>query len=95
MALTLQHQTAAEFAARFWAKVKAAYQGGNKVEFARLITWVWQRVQAGDLTNDQVRLSFNAAYGRSLTLAEWNTFVTNRLVPVKDRYLAMQEEADL
>lgn len=95
MALDLKHQTAAEFAARFWTKVKDAYQRGDKVELARLITWVWQRVQAGDLTNDAVRVSFNAAYGRSLTLAQWNTFVTSRLVPIKDRYLAMQAETDL
>ena len=95
MALVLKHQTAAEFAARFWAKVKSAYQAGDKVEFARLITWVWQKVQAGDLTNDQVRLSFNNAYGRSLNTTQWNSLVTTRLVPIKDRYLAMQAEADL
>lgn len=95
MALVLNHQTPAEFAARFWAKVKNAYQRGDKVEFARLITWVWQKVQAGDLTNDQVRLSFNSAYGRALTLAQWNTFVTTKLVPIKDRYLAMLAEGDL
>ena len=95
MALNLKHQTAAQFAARFWAKVRAAYQSNNKVEYARLITWVWQRVQAGDLTNDQVRLSFNAAYGRSLTVAAWNTLVSTKLVPIKDRYLAMLAEGDL
>ena len=76
MALDLKHQTAAEFAARFWARLKAAYQ-------------------AGDLTNDQVRLSFNTAYGRSLTLTQWNSFVTTKLVPIKDRYLAMLAEGDL
>lgn len=95
MALVLHHQTAAEFAVRFWTKVKDAYQRGDKVEFARLITWVWQKVQDGDLTNDQVRLSFNAAYGRSLNTSQWNTFVTNTLVPIKDRYLAMQAQGDL
>ena len=95
MALDLKHQTAAEFAARFWAKVKDSYQRNDKVEFARLITWVWQKVQAGDLTNDQVRLSFNAAYGRSLNTTQWNSLVTTRLVPTKDRYLAMLAEADL
>lgn len=95
MALNLQHQTAAQFAARFWAKVKNARQSGNKVEFARLITWVWQKVQTGDLTNDQVRLSYNAAYGKSLNVSQWNSFVTTRLVPIKDRYLAFLAEADL
>lgn len=95
MALDLKHQTAAQFAERFWARVKDAYQRGDKVEFARLITWVWQRVTAGDLTNDQVRLSFNAAYGRSLNTTQWNTLVSTRLVPIKDRYLAMLAEDGL
>ena len=65
------------------------------MEFARLITWVWQRVQAGDLTNDQVRLSYNAAYGKSLNVSQWNSLVTTRLVPIKDRYLAMLAEGNL
>ena len=95
MALTLKHQTAAQFAARFWARVRGAYQRGDKYEFGKLVWWVWAKVQAGDLTSDQVRLSFNAAYGRSLTTAQWNTFVTNTLVPIKDKYLAVRDQADL
>lgn len=95
MALTLKHQTAAEFAARFWERVKTAYQNGDKVEFARLLTWLWWRVQSGDFTNDQVRLTFNAAYGRSLNTSQWNNLVTTRIIPVKDRYLAMLAEGDL
>ena len=95
MALLLKHQTAAQFADRFWSRVRSAHLSGNKVEFARLITWVWQRVQAGDLTNDQVRLSYNAAYGKSLNVSQWNSLVTTRLVPIKDRYLAMLAEGDL
>jgi len=95
VALPLQHQTAAQFAARFWDRVRAARASGNLAEWERLIWWVWSKVQAGDLTNDQVRVSFNAAYGRSLTLAQWNTLVSTRLVPIKDRYLARIAEADL
>ena len=95
MALTLNHQTAAEFAARFWAKVRLAYARGDKLTYHRLIWWVWSRVQAGDLTNDQVRLSYNAAFGKSLNPSQWTTLVTTRLVPIKDRYLAMLAEADL
>lgn len=95
MALNLSHQTAAQFAARFWSEVRRARQAGDMVKFSRLITWVYERVQAGDITNNDVRLSFNAAYGRSLTLAQWNAFVTSRLVPIRDRYLAIQAEADL
>ena len=95
MALDLKHQTAAEFAARFWARLKAAYQTGDKLTYHRMIWWIWARVQAGDLTNDQVRLSFNAAYGRSLTLAQWNDLVTTRLLPMHQRWLALQAEGDL
>ena len=95
MALVLKHQTAAEFAARFWAKLRAAYQAGDKLTYHRMIWWIWSKVQSGDLTNDQVRLSFNAAYGRSLNTTQWNSFVTSRLVPIKDRYLAWLAEGDL
>lgn len=95
MALNLQHQTPAEFAARFWRKVQAAYQAGDKLTYHRLIWWVWSRVQAGDLTNDQVRQSFNAAFGRSLNITQWNNLVTTRFVPIKDRYLVLIAEADL
>lgn len=94
MALNLQHQTAAQFADRFWSRVRSAHTA-DKLEFARLIWWIWSRVQAGDLTNDQVRVSFNAAYGRSLNTAQWNSFVTSTLVPIKDRYLAVINQADL
>ena len=95
MALTLQHQTAAEFAARFWQRLRRAYESGNKQEYHRLIWWVWTRIQAGDLTSDQVRLSFNAAYGRSLNTTQWNNLVTTRFVPIKDRYIAWLAENDI
>lgn len=95
MALGLKHQTAAEFAARFWAKVRAAKQSGDNFEFCRLVWWVWTKIQSGDLTSDQVRQSFNQAYGRSLNAAQWNSLVTNTLIPAKDRYLAILNQADL
>ena len=75
--------------------MRSAYASGNKLEFARLVWWAWSRIQAGDLTSDQVRLSFNAAYGRSLNTAQWNSFVTSTLVPIKDRYLAIRDQVDL
>lgn len=95
MALNLSHQTAAQFAARFWERLRSAYQRGDKAEYHRLIWWVWNRIQIGDLTSDQVRVSFNNAYGRSLNTAQWNNLVTTRFVPIKDRYLAWLAEADL
>jgi hypothetical protein len=95
MALNLKHQTAAQFAAWFWEKLKAAYQAGDKLTYHRMIWWIWSRIQAGDLTSDQVRQSFNAAYGRSLNTSQWNSFVTSTLIPIKDRYIAMRDQADL
>lgn len=95
MALNLQHQTAAEFAARFWRKVQQAYQAGDKLTYHRLIWWVWTKIQAGDLTSDQVRLSFNNAFGRSLNTTQWNNLVTTRFIPMKDRYLALLAEGEL
>lgn len=95
MALNLRHQTAAEFAARFWARLQAAYQAGDKLTYHRMVWWIWTRVQAGDLTSDQVRQSFNAAFNRSLNTAQWNSLVTTRFVPMKDRYLALLAEGVL
>jgi hypothetical protein len=95
MALQLNHQTTAQFAARFWARVQAAYGDNRKYEVARLVWWVWNQVQLGNLTTDQVRRSFNAAYGRSLNVSQWNSFVTNTLIPIKDRYLAVRDQAGL
>ncbi len=95
MALPLKHQTAAQFAARFWARVRAACQAGDKREYHRLVWWVWTQIQAGHLTSDQVRLSYNKAYGKSLNTTQWNNLVTTRFVPMKNRYLELLAEADL
>jgi len=95
MALTLNHQTSAEFAARFWLRVQKTYTRGDRLGFCRLVWWVWNQIQLGNLTSDQVRLSFNAAYGRSLNTAQWNSFVTSTLIPAKDRWLAILSQGDL
>lgn len=95
MAIDLRHQTAAQFANRFWKKLRAAYAAGDKITYGRMIWWLYGRAVAGDLTTNDVRLSFNSAYGRSLSIAQWNTFVTNTLKPIRDRYQAMIDEADL
>jgi hypothetical protein len=95
MALDLNHQTAGEFAARFWERLKRLYQDGNRLEFARMVWWLYDRVLAGDFTSNEVRLSFNAAYGRSLNSPQWNTFVTDTLKPIRDRYQAMLDQGDL
>jgi hypothetical protein len=95
MALQLRHQTKAEFAARFWKRLQDAYRSGDQLTYHRLVWWVWTRIQAGDLTSNEVRLSFNAAYGRNLNNTQWTALVTTRFVPIKDRYLALLAEGDL
>jgi hypothetical protein len=95
MALQLSHQTAAEFASRFWQRVLVARQGGDKHEFHRLIWWLIERINAGDITDGGARVSFNDAYGRSLTAGQWATLKTTRLIPIHDRYAALQAEEDL
>ena len=95
MALTLSQQTAAEFAARFWARVKAAKLVGDQAEFSRLLYWLTERLLAGDITDTQARNSFNVAFGRSLTAGQWTTLRTSRITPAHDRYAAMLVEGDL
>ena len=95
MAITFIHQTLAEFAARFWSKLRAEYAADNKITYSKMIWWLYGKVQAGDLSNNDVRVSFNAAYGRSLTVAQWNTFVTNTLKPIRDKYQAISDQGDL
>jgi hypothetical protein len=95
MALVLNHQTAAEFADRFWHKLQDAYQAGDKFTYHFMVWWIWDRIQAGDITNTQARTSFNTAFGRSLNTSQWNTLVTDRFIPIKDRYLALIGEAAL
>lgn len=94
MALNLRHQTAAEFAARFWARVESV-MGTDKLEFCRLMYWLERRLVAGDLTDAAARNSFNAAFGRSLTAGQWTTLRSSRITPAHDRYAAMLAEGDL
>lgn len=92
MALNLQHQTSAQFAARFWARVRDA-QNTNKLEFHKLMWRLWTWVdQNGDITHAQARNSFNTAFGKSLTAAQWTALWASRVIPAKDRYLAVLAE---
>lgn len=95
MALTLHHQTAAGFAARFWKRVQRARQAGDTSTWHRLIWWLIERINAGDITDNGARLTFNDAYGRALTAGQWTTLKTARLIPIHDRWASMQSEADL
>ena len=81
MALELKHQTAAQFAARLKARFKAA----EKYEKARIAAWMYNRVQAGDITVAQIK----AAFG--LTDPQWLVF-RDRLLALKQHYDAIQAE---
>jgi hypothetical protein len=61
MALSPQHQTAAEFIARF----RAAYRSADRERLARLARWLLARIAAGDITDTQARNAF------SMTAAQW------------------------
>jgi hypothetical protein len=95
MALNLKYQTAGEFAARFWARVRDAFDAGDKLQYARLLFWLEERLAAGDITDAQARTSFNSAFGRVLTAAQWTTLRSSRIRPAHDRYAAMLAEGAL
>jgi hypothetical protein len=94
LALNLQHQTAAEFAVRFWRRVQVAQQE-DKILFGKLCAWLMEKIAVGDITDAQARVSFNSVFGRNLTAGQWTTLKTSRLQPAADRYTAMQAEGEL
>ena len=95
MPMSLSHQTAAEFSARFWKRVIEAKQASNQVVYCRLLHWLTEKLIAGDITDAQARASFNAAFGRALTAGQWTTLRTSKITPAHDRYAAMLAEGDL
>lgn len=95
MALNLRHQTAAEFAARFWERVRAARDRRDQIEYCRLLYWLTRRLVAGDITDAQARNSFNAAFNRTLNAAQWTNLRSTRITPAHDRYAAILAEGDL
>jgi hypothetical protein len=95
MALNLQHQTAAEFAARFWARVLQARASREQVTYCKLLWWLTRKLVAGDITDAQARNSFNTAYGRALNATQWTNLRSARITPAHDRYEAMLNEGDL
>lgn len=66
MALLLKHQTAAQFIARF----REAYRISDRERCVQLAKFVIARIQAGDLTETQVRTAFG------LNTTQWNTLKT-------------------
>ena len=73
MALNLNHQTLAQFAAR----LRERYRTSGKVETARIAKWVLDHIEAGDFTDTQVRNTFGLTVGQYTTLkAKWTDMRT-------------------
>jgi hypothetical protein len=79
MALNLQHQTPAQFAAKFRQRFKSA----EKVEAWKLATKLLGWIDAGDITDAQARNAFG------LTVNQWNDLKT-RLTVMRTRYSELQ-----
>lgn len=82
MALVLNHQTKAQFAARLRARFKAA----DKAEACRIAAWVLDHIEAGDFTELQVRNAFR------LTAGQWTTLKA-KLTTMRTNYQAVQAAA--
>lgn len=80
MALRLRYQTAAQFAAR----LRERYRTATREEAARIATWVLDRIEAGDLTDAQVRNAFG------LTTQQY-TAMKARMSTLRDAYRAVQQ----
>lgn len=74
--VSLQHQTAAQFAAR----LRERYRTADRVELAKLAWWIVERINGGQLTDTQVRNAFG------MTVTQYNTFKSSRLVPAHDAW---------
>ncbi len=62
MALLLKHQTPEAFVAR----VRQAYRDGNSEQLVKIARFLIARVQAGDVTDAQLRTAFG------LNTTQWN-----------------------
>jgi len=95
MALKLRHQTAGEFAVRFWNAVQRAQGDGDKIEFSRLMYWIERKLVAGDITDAEVSKGFNAVFERAINATQWTQARTDRVKEAHGRYAAMLAEVNL
>lgn len=63
MPLTLNHQTPAQFIARF----REAYKNADRERLAQMAKWLLARVAAGDVTDVEARSAFG------MNTAQWNS----------------------
>lgn len=62
--LTVQQQTAAQFATR----LREYYRSSSQIECARVATWILNHIDAGDVTDAQVRTAFGLTVNQYTTL---------------------------
>lgn len=79
MALNLKHQTPAQFAAR----LRERHKNASRSDAARIAAWIIKRLDAGDVTDAQMR----AAFG--LTALQWSNLKA-RLTSLRSNYDAVQ-----
>jgi hypothetical protein len=82
MALNLQHQTPAQFA----AYLRERYRNAKRDDVARLAKWILDHLEAGDFTD----LQFRTAFG--LTSGQWTTLKA-KMTTLRTNYEAVQAAA--
>jgi hypothetical protein len=66
MPILLKHQTPSQFVGR----LREAYRVSSREQTAQIARWILAKLQAGDVTDAQLRTAFG------LTSAQWNTVKT-------------------
>lgn len=94
MAINLVHQTQAEFVTRFWRRVDDASRS-DVVLYHRLVWWLIEHINNGDINENQARGAFTAHFGRPMPPADWTLLKANKLTPMHDRWVAMRSEGAL
>jgi len=77
--LVLSHQTAAQLA----SKVRERYRTASREQLAQLAWWLIKMINAGFLTDAQVRTAFG------MTTPVFTTFKSTKLVPAHDAWAAV------
>lgn len=78
-ALTVLHQTAAQFASRFREEVRQA----TRERACYLAWWLLRRIAAGQITDAQCQTAFG------MTASAWTTFKTNTVTPRSNAWAAV------
>ena len=88
-------QTKAQLVARVWLLVLDLQNSGNWSEFSRVMYWLTEKLNLGDLTDAQAVAAFNAVTGRALTGAQWTLLRSTRITNAHDRWANILAETAL